>query len=1517
MDRIRNIIKNNQLESGFLLRVLIYFLPVTLLVAVAVSWFYQAGYERTVADIKLTERHGVDAGKDTIQNTLEGIDSDIYYLANSYAFKQAINTTTPEKMEQLAEELRIFSDATELYDQIRWIDNEGNEKVRINFVQDHAQIAPRQRLQNKQQRYFFKETMKLAEGELFVSPFDLNLERGELELPFKPTIRFALPLFDEMQQRQGVIVLNYLGSDLLQKFSTVVADKRIELLNNQGYWLKNQTVENEWGFMLGRDSSLAARRPNVWKKISSTEQGQFETEMGIWTYNTIYPLDKINRPDYYWKVAMLAEKSVYIFSLNQRMKIRILIIVIVILFWLMACMVIARHQITNKQNERQMRESEERLRTLADNTAAMVWQTDLIGRPTFVNQTWVNLTGLPVEIATSRKGWLRTVHPDDIHRAMKPFYKDSEHKKHTAEYRVKNAQGTWTWLVQTAVPMFDENDRFYGYIGSAIDITKRKNSEEELSRSNRVLNEISQGENLQEVLASLCAVVHQQRPDVICSVLLMDRDGVHISVGAAPGLPSQYVNEIQGIDIRSDQAPCSIAAMSGKAQIVESISDSPPCDKCAKALIKEDIHSCWAEPILGPEGKLLGVVTAFHNKVIEPDDEEEQLIKDVASLSSVAIERHDYLHDLEIKTELLEAIRHAQMEFIEQSQSGNAFSGLLDVLLSLTESEYGFIGEVHTDDNKQPYLKMQALSDISWDVESKRQYDNSEKEGVEFRNLRNLFGAVLLSKESVISNEPKHDYRAGGLPSGHPDLNAFMGVPLFNGNEMVGMIGVANRQGGYDQSLITMLQPFLTTCANLIQSSAVQKSSEQYHSALEESEARWSFALEGSGDGVWDWDIEHEKVYYSPQWKAMLGYSVDDISDSFNEWKSRVHLDDIEAYHTTLERHFSGELPVFINEHRILDKSGNYHWMIARGKTIEWTDDKKPKRIIGTYSDISGRKQIEADLRIAATAFEVEEGIIITDDKQVIIRVNKAFTTLTGYSAQEAIGNTPAILSSGIHPPTFYHEMWETVERDHFWQGEVHNHRKDGTLFIEWLTITAVVDDLGEVTNYVGNFSDITVHREAEKEIKQLAFYDVLTGLPNRRMLNDRLTYSQLSSARNNQLCAVIFLDLDNFKSLNDFKGHATGDLILIELAQRIKKHVREVDTVSRQGGDEFVILLDQLGKDKEKAAEYAEGIAEKLLTVISQPFWIDDYEYQATASLGIYLFLGLDDDSNEIFKRADAAMYRAKKLGRNRVCFYDPEMQKVLEKRLAMESDLKRAIPDQLQLYFQPQITDDAILTGAEVLLRWSHPQQGFVSPAQFIELAEETSLIIPMGEWVLDAACRQIKKWEHNPETEHLVLAVNVSARQFRQADFVDVVISKLQTIDINPSRLKLELTESLAIEDVDATIATMGRIRETGVTFSLDDFGTGQSSLTYLKRLPFEQVKIDRSFVNEVLTDKNDAALVKTIIGMAENLNLSVIAEGVEIKEQVEFLKQHGCHNFQGYYFGKPVPLDEFEQQWIEKQ
>lgn len=559
--------------------------------------------------------------------------------------------------------------------------------------------------------------------------------------------------------------------------------------------------------------------------------------------------------------------------------------------------------------------------------------------------------------------------------------------------------------------------------------------------------------------------------------------------------------------------------------------------------------------------------------------------------------------------------------------------------------------------------------------------------------------------------------------------------------------------------------------------------------------------------------------------------------------------------------------------------------------------------ILGIFWDISDKKQAEKQLRQSAAVFEsTADGVIVTDVDKKIIAVNKAFTEISGYSDREALGRQPSFRRSERQNEQYYIDMWASIRQHGRWQGEIWNRRKSGEVYPEWMTISTVRDADNNITNYVAVFSDITNIKRSQSQLDHMAHHDPLTDLPNRTLFDDRLSQAINRARRHDSSIAILFIDLDRFKNVNDTLGHPVGDVLLQDVAKRLLGLLREQDTVARLGGDEFIILIEDMDKP-----DVAEAVASKVIDAIAHPFTFKSQELYIGASIGISIFPDDGDNAETLIKYADAAMYRAKEQGRNTYQFYTQELTKSTLERLELEAALRRALErNELELYYQPQIDlSSGAIIGAEALLRWHHPELGMVPPDKFIPLAEENGLIVEIGHWVLQTACKQAVAWSRQlPDFKRI--AVNLSGVQVQRGDIVDKVQQILEQSGLQPNMLELEITESVLMHHPEIATQTLGGLRELGVELAIDDFGTGYSSLSYLKRFPIQLIKIDRAFVMDIPNDANDTAITRAVIALGKSLQLKVIAEGVETKEQEAFLIDEGCDIGQGYYYSRPLPL-----------
>jgi diguanylate cyclase (GGDEF)-like protein/PAS domain S-box-containing protein len=683
-----------------------------------------------------------------------------------------------------------------------------------------------------------------------------------------------------------------------------------------------------------------------------------------------------------------------------------------------------------------------------------------------------------------------------------------------------------------------------------------------------------------------------------------------------------------------------------------------------------------------------------------------------------------------------------------------------------------------------------------------------------------------------------------------------------------------------------------------------------------ENTERFRMVAKVTSDIIWDWDVPNDHLWWSEGMQTVFGYSAGTFNDGIDDWTSRIAPEDRERIVSGLYAAMDDGRETWSAEYRFLRADGSYATVRDQGMFMR-NAEGATLNVIGSMVDITAEKQAEAERREtearnrlqASLLDKAHDSISVSGIDSRITYWNQGAERLFGWTAAEVIGKTKGeLLMLGKEDgERAYHQVLLNGE----WRGEIAKRRKDGREVMVESHLTLVRGDDGQPQLVLEIETDITQRKHDEHAILSLAFFDPLTRLPNRRLLLDRLRHAVAATKRDRHGGALLFIDLDNFKTLNDTLGHDMGDQLLQQVARRLEARVpRDSDTVARHGGDEFVIVLEDLSPNQEEAAAQAELVAEKLLGAFNEPFQLDGHLHHASPSIGVTLFDKDMKDIDDLLKRADLAMYQAKAAGRNTIRFFDLRMQTVINARVELEADLRRSLRSHgFTVNYQRQTDNSGHTVGAEALLRWQRPGSQQVSPSVFIPLAEETGLILQLGAWVLEAACRQLVSWDSRPETAHLTMAVNVSARQFRQPAFVDQVLQIIERTGADPQRIKLELTESLLVANIENTIDTMHALKEKGIGFALDDFGTGYSSLAYLKRLPLDQLKIDQSFVRDVLTDPNDAAMARTILGLGHTLGLDVIAEGVETANQRDFLAMHGCRAFQGYLFGRPVTAEQF--------
>ncbi len=680
--------------------------------------------------------------------------------------------------------------------------------------------------------------------------------------------------------------------------------------------------------------------------------------------------------------------------------------------------------------------------------------------------------------------------------------------------------------------------------------------------------------------------------------------------------------------------------------------------------------------------------------------------------------------------------------------------------------------------------------------------------------------------------------------------------------------------------------------------------------ALRLSETRLREAQAMAHLGSWELETATAQCYWSEEIYRMFGIP-NTRPPGLDTLRDVLHPDDWPQLSCIVDTAMQHGEPAH-STFRILHGDGTPRWIDCR-VDIVLDEAGQVARLVGVVQDVTEQRRYQDRLRQSATVFDsTAEGVFITDAQAHILDINPAFTEITGYRRDEVLGKTPGMWRSERHDQGFYDTMWREVATTGRWQGEIWNRRKDGSVFPEWLTISAVQDGDGRITNYVAVFADITSIKRSQEELEHLAHYDALTGLPNRLLLQARLKHAVAHAQRSRMHMAVIFMDLDRFKNINDSFGHPVGDELLREVAGRLVHCVRLDDTVARIGGDEFVLLLENISHPNSAAV-----VAEKVQVAFTEPFEIDGHAVHVTASMGICTYPRDGDDTATLLRNADAAMYRAKDEGRSTYRFYTEELTTNAFERVLLESSLRQALlANQFYLVYQPQVDmRDLRIVGIEALLRWRHPELGIVGPAKFIPVAEDSGLIRPIGEWVVRTACAQARRWlDDGFEFGHI--AVNVAGPQLQRDGFVEVVRAALQEQALPPQRLELEVTENFIMHESAGSVSQLAGLRELGVGLAIDDFGTGYSSLSYLKALPIDKVKIDQSFVHDIPGDPNDMAISRAIIAMASSLNLAVIAEGVESPAQADFLLAQGCTQAQGYLYSRPLEASELVH-WLRER
>ncbi|NCP39685.1 MAG: EAL domain-containing protein [Rhodoferax sp.] len=847
---------------------------------------------------------------------------------------------------------------------------------------------------------------------------------------------------------------------------------------------------------------------------------------------------------------------------------------------------------------------------------------------------------------------------------------------------------------------------------------------------------------------------------------------------------------------------------------------------------------------------------------------------------------------LERKSFLSEAL--LTLSVAAESMSERAFMQYGQELAEkLTGSQIAFIHLVHDD---QETIELVAWSKATLSNYCTAAYDNHYPV-----SQAGIWADALRQRAPVVINDYANATNKHGLPQGHAHLARLISVPVMANGLVRMMTGVGNKATAYTDNDVETVRLISESIWHVVQRRRAEL-------ALRTSEHQLQLLTQNIRDVIWTTDLQGNFTYISPSVELLSGYKANELMAK--NLSNIVATEDAALVQRAIEKsrvdHAAGlAFSSFQREIEQPCKDGSKVWTEVSTSGL-YDEQQQLIGIVGVTRNIAKRKQQDQQLQLANQIFQqTQEGVIVTDAAGTIVMVNLTFSLITGYDRAEVLGQNPRILSSGRQDIAYYKAMWDALTSAGHWSGEIWNKRKDGSIYPEWLAISALIDQRGKITHYVANFSDLSQTKAAESRIQWLSHFDPLTGLPNRTLLHDRSVLALSMMQRANQPLTMMLVTLEHFSNINDTLGHQQGDQLLVEMARRLSESVREQDTVARLGGKEFVLVLP--GTDHLGAAH----LATELLGKLAQPCKLGDQELSITASIGIVSYPDNGADFEALFKAVEIAMHRAQDKGRNAYAFYSVELYEQALARDAMTRALRLAIAHQeLSLVYQPQVAlHSGHICGLEALLRWTHPELGNVSPAQFIPLAEEAGLIVAIGQWVLNRACQDIRHWvDMGIDIPHI--AINASPLQFRDNDFVAQVHDALTKSSVDSAQIHIEVTESALMDDVPRNEAMLRALKALGVKLSLDDFGTGYSSLSYLKRFPFDQVKIDESFVRDITTNPSAMMLVKVIISMAHGLGMKAIAEGVETEAQCEIMRNNLCDEIQGYFFSKPVTPTEVE-------
>ncbi len=1023
--------------------------------------------------------------------------------------------------------------------------------------------------------------------------------------------------------------------------------------------------------------------------------------------------------------------------------------------------------------------------------------------------------------------------------------------------------------------------------------TEHKSMEDILEGQKRVVEAIASRAPIAETLKAIAAAVEVQFPDLLCSILLTDDAGTHLHSVAADSLPAEYNQAVEGIAVGPSMASFGAAAHRRELVVVTDIATDPLWRDFRDIALRHGLKACWSHPILSPSGQLLGTFAMYFREPRAPSALHLDAIRSAASLAGIAIERHRADEHLERANERFKLVSKATNDVVwDWDLAGNTlwWSEALETLFGYDRDELepgieSWTTRVHPDDHDRVVSGIYALIKAGGQVWSD-EYRFKRRDGT---------AAYVLDRGFVMRDAQ---------------------------GKVVRMIG----------AMMDITE---------------RKAAEE---ALRDSQSRLRLSVQASNIGLWDRNVQTDQVYLSPEWKRQLGYADDEIPNRFEEFQNRLHPDDVGRVRTVVQHHIDGGMSAFEVEFRLRHRDQSYRWIYARAEIIRDAQGRA-SRILGCHIDITERKRAEEamarhavrqetvaalgqfalghaelnDLLNRATS-DVARGLgieyckileYVPEEKCLLLRSRHGWDSYhpgqITYRGQRSLEsyclehNEPLVVADLRNETRFAAYRFEQeAEVSSAIAVIIHGEDKPyGVLSAHSKQTRRFSADEVNFVQSVANVLATAIERKAaEERLAQLAQFDPLTGLPNRNLFRDRLSLAVARAQRDERLTALLFLDLDQFKEINDTLGHEAGDQVLKNVSARLRGCLRADDTIARLGGDEFTVIVEDM-----QSSAQIERVAEKVLHAFANPIHVDEKEFFVTPSIGVAVYPYDGKDGDSLLKHADIAMYQAKNEGRNTVQFYASTMSAAASDRVSLERSLRQAIErKEFLVYYQPVVDmQTGAIVSVEALLRWQHPEWGLVAPGRFLQVAEQTGLIVPIGEWVLHEACAQSARWQQ-AGLAPIRVAVNLSARQFRKSNLVDVIGSALRASALPGQCLELEITESLLMESPEVSSKLLDKLKSMGIHVTLDDFGTGYSSFSYLKHFPLDTMKIDRSFVRDITSDPDDAAIVVGMTELAHSLGLKVIAEGTETQEQAQFLRTHRCDYAQGYLFSRPQPADE---------